>query len=136
METWALDNDTRVLVFYDGQSGPHDTGALTPAQAQEQWNQAVRNAKPYRDHHRALPLASRRVLEDPIMQDSRFSQFIQAADMVGYAAFHHLVAQHPEIWPKVQPVEGMSKAYRRLSGHWLEGHGHEGIVWMDDERGA
>ncbi|MFD7734158.1 DUF3800 domain-containing protein [Kitasatospora phosalacinea] len=136
LETWALRQDTRVVILYDGQAGPHDTGSLTPAQAQEAWQQAVRNAKPYRDHHRGLPLASRRVLEDPIMQDSRFSQFIQAADMVGYAAFHHLVGKHPDIWPKLTPARGMSKAYRRLSDHWLEDHGDEGIVWTDDQHGA
>jgi hypothetical protein len=76
------------------------------------------------------------VLEDPIMQDSRYSQFIQAADMVGYAAFHHLVGLHPDIWPKLTPAQGMSRAYGRLSGHWLEGHGHDGIVWMDEEEDA
>ncbi|MEK8143774.1 DUF3800 domain-containing protein [Streptomyces sp. M10(2022)] len=117
LEAWALGHDTRVLIMYDGLAGPEDTTALTPTEARELWTQAVRNAKPYRDTHRGLPLASRRVLEDPIMQDSKYSQFIQAADIVGYAAFHHLVLQHPEVWPRVQPLGAMSKAYRRLSSH-------------------
>ncbi|MFB7293562.1 DUF3800 domain-containing protein [Actinacidiphila glaucinigra] len=132
LEAWALQEDTRVLIMYDGQAGPDDTSALTPAEAKAVWEQAVRNATPYRAAHRGLPLASRRVLEDPIMQDSKYSQFIQAADLVGYAAFHHLVLQHPEIWPKMNPVHAMSKAYRRLSGHWLPGHGEQGIVWLGE----
>ncbi|MGW9425403.1 DUF3800 domain-containing protein [Streptomyces koyangensis] len=81
--------------------------------------------------HRSLPLYTRRVLEDPVMQDSRYSQFIQAADMVGYAAFHHLMLGRPEVWPKQKPLGPMSKAYRRLAGHWLPGHGTDGIVWVD-----
>ncbi|MFJ6862240.1 DUF3800 domain-containing protein [Streptomyces werraensis] len=99
--------------------------------AREAWKQAIRGAKPYRDTHRSLPLASRRVLKDPIMQDSRYSQFIQAADLVGYAAFHHLMFARPEVWPKLTPMGHMSKAYRRLTGHWLTGHGTDGIVWVD-----
>ncbi|MER6560182.1 DUF3800 domain-containing protein [Streptomyces sp. NPDC001027] len=133
LELWALEQDTRVLIMYDGQAGPEDTSGMAQEDAQKLWEQAVRNASPYRAAHRQLPLTTRRILEDPIMQDSRYSQFIQAADMVGYAAFHHLGLAHPDVWPKMTPVGAMSKAYRRLSQHWLSGHGTDGIVWLDAE---
>ncbi|WP_406368929.1 DUF3800 domain-containing protein [Streptomyces sp. NBC_01546] len=133
LEAWAAEQDTRVMIMFDGQSGPDDVEETGQEKAQEAWKQAIRGAKPYRDAHRGLPLASRRVLEDPIMQDSRYSQFIQAADLVGYAAFHHLALERPQVWPKLQPMGPMSKAYKRLSQHWLPGHGTDGVVWLDDE---
>jgi hypothetical protein len=133
LEAWALAEDTRVMIFYDGLAGPADTQGMAPQEAQEEWNRAVRNAKPYRDTHRGLLLAARRVLEDPIMQDSKTSQFIQAADMVAYAAFHHVAQSKPEVWPKLNPMPGLTKSYRRLSARWLPDHGAEGIVWIDRE---
>ncbi|MGI5054912.1 DUF3800 domain-containing protein, partial [Streptomyces sp. JAC18] len=133
LELWALKQDTRVVIMYDGQAGPEDTSGMEQEVAQKLWDQAVRNASPYRAAHRQLPLTTRRVLEDPIMQDSRYSQFIQAADMVGYAAFHHLVLARPDVWPKMNPVGPMSKAYQRLSPHWLPDHGTDGILWLDAE---
>ncbi|MFJ9195870.1 DUF3800 domain-containing protein [Streptomyces globisporus] len=136
LEQWAAEEGTRVMIMFDGQSGPDEVENMSQEEAAEAWKQAIRGAKPYRDTHRSLPLASRRVLEDPIMQDSRYSQFIQAADMVGYAAFHHLMLQRPEVWPKMQAMGHMSKAYKRLSQRWLPGHGSDGIVWVDDETWA
>lgn len=133
LEAWALEQDTRVLIMFDGQSGPDEVETMGQDAAREAWRQAIRGAKPYRDTHRGLPLASRRVLEDPIMQDSRYSQFIQAADLVGYAAFHHLMIRRPDVWPKLTAMGPMSRAYKRLARHWLPGHGTDGIVWMADE---
>ncbi len=44
----------------------------------------------YRPAHRALPLRTRHLLEDPLMQSSRNSQLIQAADLAAYAAFQNV----------------------------------------------
>ncbi|MEI5005420.1 DUF3800 domain-containing protein, partial [Micrococcus yunnanensis] len=44
----------------------------------------------YRDAHRALPLATRHVIEDPMFHDSKQSQLMQMADLVAYTAFCHL----------------------------------------------
>jgi hypothetical protein len=40
----------------------------------------------YRDAHRALPLDSRRIIEDPVMQSGGDSQWVQMADLVAYCA--------------------------------------------------
>lgn len=40
----------------------------------------------YRDAHRALPRATRRVIEDPIYTDSKASQLMQMADHVAWCA--------------------------------------------------
>ena len=40
----------------------------------------------YRDSHRALPRAKRRIIEDPVYTDSRTSQLIQMADHVAWCA--------------------------------------------------
>lgn len=43
----------------------------------------------YTDAHRAIPLAGRRLIEDPFMQDARRSQWMQIADLVAYTANLH-----------------------------------------------
>lgn len=45
----------------------------------------------HRAEHRELPLTSRRVIEDPWMQPSHHSQFIQIADLTVHTAFQALV---------------------------------------------
>lgn len=44
----------------------------------------------YRDVHRQLPRSSRRIVEDPIAQDSKVSQLVQMADLVAWSANVHL----------------------------------------------
>jgi hypothetical protein len=43
--------------------------------------------------HRGLPLANRRIIEDPWMQGSHLSQLIQVADLIAYSAFAQIVRQ-------------------------------------------
>jgi len=44
----------------------------------------------YREAHRKLELATRRILEDEILRDSRESHFIQMADIAAYCAYQAL----------------------------------------------
>lgn len=46
-----------------------------------------------RTMHRELDITSRAIVEDPWKRDARESQWIQAADFVAYAAFHHVVCK-------------------------------------------
>ena len=48
----------------------------------------------YREAHRALKLATRRILEDEVIRDSSESHFIQMADIVAHSA-HRLLTGHP-----------------------------------------
>jgi len=48
----------------------------------------------YFDAHRALPLDSRHVIEDPMFHDSKRSQWVQFADLVAFSAYAH-VNRHP-----------------------------------------
>lgn len=133
LENWALEQDTHLMVFYDGQQGLGDVGEEpSVSRQQELWEMAVRNATPYRDAHRSLDLSSRRIIEDVIMQDSRYSQLIQAADLIAYGAYHKHVQGHPEVWKKrpKPPVEGAIKAYMRLANHWPSDSDY-GVYWLD-----
>lgn len=44
----------------------------------------------YMNAHRALPLDTRHIIEDPMMHDSKQSQWTQMADLVAYSVFTHL----------------------------------------------
>ncbi|GMA36842.1 DUF3800 domain-containing protein [Demequina litorisediminis] len=48
----------------------------------------------YLNAHRSLPLDTRHVIEDPMMHDSKSSQWVQMADLVAYSVFTHL-NRHP-----------------------------------------
>lgn len=55
----------------------------------------------YFREHRALKLASRRILEDPLFQHSHVSQWVQMADLVAWTTYQAL-EQHPSkkfAWP-------------------------------------
>lgn len=66
------DSDSLALVFMDGDG----------------------TDKTYRDAHRRLPRASRRIIEDPVYTDSKTSQLVQMADHVAWCAFT-AIAQAP-----------------------------------------
>jgi len=86
MEEWAAARDTTLMVFYDGQQGLIDDEQATMEDVRDAWESATRAAAPYRGAHRGLELGARRIIEDVVMQDSRISQFIQAADLAAYGA--------------------------------------------------
>lgn len=135
LEDWAASEDTQLMIFYDGQQGlPHPGDTPTPEEQAELWERALRDATPYRQVHRGLDIASRRVVEDVIMQDSRYSQLIQAVDLIAYGAYQHHRQRHPEIWgefPKVVP--DAIKAYVTTKEHWLCAEENSGVVWLEPE---
>lgn len=133
LEDWAALNDTQLMVFYDGQQGLPDPGEEASAsKLHELWERAVRDAAPYREVHRDLDLSNRRIVEDPIMQDSRYSQLIQVADLIAYGAFHKHKQEHPEIWgTKGTPSVGAIVAYMKLTRRWPVDSDY-GTFWLDD----
>lgn len=71
LDRWLADNDSLGLLLVDGDG-------TDPA---------------YEAAHRSLDLRSRRIVEDPLFQVSRRSQWIQMADLVAYAAYQSLLRQ-------------------------------------------
>ncbi|MCJ1709531.1 DUF3800 domain-containing protein [Microbacterium sp. VKM Ac-2923] len=131
LEDWAETRDTRLLVFYDGQTGVDEDGERTAEERSDLWERAIRAAAPYRAVHRNLDLSSRRVIEDVVMQDSKYSQLIQAVDLIAYGAYHKHLQNHPEIWGQKRAASsGAIRAYMQTSGHWLEGSDF-GMEWLD-----
>lgn len=132
LEDWASAQDTYLLVFYDGQQGLSSPDEhVTADRSRELWDRAVRDAKPYREVHRSLEIEERRILEDPVMQDSRYSQLIQAADLIAYGAYHRHKQDHPEIWgTNSKVVSAAIIAYMKTTAHWLPESDH-GVIWLD-----
>lgn len=120
LEDWAATKDSYLMVFYDGQQGLGKPGeVVSPDERQSLWDTAIRDATPYREVHRALDLGDRRIIEDVVMQDSRYSQLIQAADLIAYGAYQKHLQEHPEIWgTQNNPVPAAIIAYMKLSRHW------------------
>ena len=131
LEDWALVHDTHLLIFYDGQQGLDRPGSSpAPERQRELWETAIRDATPYREVHRGLDIKSRRVVEDVIMQDSRYSQLIQAVDLVAYGAYHKHLQGHPEIWgTRNQAVPAAIRAYMQLAGRW-DSSSDYGVHWL------
>lgn len=132
LEDWALAHDTYLLIFYDGQQGLDRPGVLPgPDRQRELWETALRDATPYREVHRGLDIKSRRVIEDVIMQDSRYSQLIQAADLMAYGAYHKHLQEHPEIWGiRNRAMPAAIRAYMQLAKHWTSDSDY-GMHWLD-----
>lgn len=133
LEDWAATSDTRMMIFYDGQQGlPRDPTSTSPDELADLWETAVRGAAPYRRVHRDLDLTTRRVVEDVIMQDSRYSQLIQATDLMAYGAYQHHRQENPQIWgTRHAPVPAAIRAYLKTRQHWLPGTDDSGVVWLD-----
>lgn len=132
LEKWALERAAFLLVFYDGQQGLAGKDENPTAdESRELWERAIRDARPYREAHRDLDIRARRILEDPVMQDSRFSQLIQAADLVAYGAYQRHRQEHPELWgTKSKIVAPAIVAYMKLANHWPHDSDY-GVVWLD-----
>lgn len=133
LEDWAAERDALLLVFYDGQQGLAGPDEMpTTEESRELWDRAVRDARPYREAHRSLDINVRRVIEDPVMQDSRFSQLIQAADLIAYGAYQRHRQDHPEIWgTKTKVVSAAIVAYMKVAAHWPPSS-DSGVIWLDD----
>lgn len=133
LEDWAATQDTHLMVFYDGQQGlHHGTEEPTPDELAELWQTAIRNATPYRRAHRDLDLSTRRIVEDVVMQDSQYSQLIQAVDLIAYGAYHLHRQNHPEVWgTKIKVMADAIRAYSRTRPHWLP-ESDSGVFWLDD----
>lgn len=132
LEDWAARKSTRLMLFYDGQQGlDYPDSDPDEARQTELWDTAIRAAKPYREVHRGLDIDTRLIVEDVIMQDSRYSQLIQAADLIAYGAYHLHRQEHPEIWgTEHKPVSAAIIAYMKLANHWVD-DSDNGVIWLD-----
>lgn len=111
LDNWAAQEDETAMVFYDGHQGySPDLLNVSQEEAGREWETALREATPYRIAHRGLEISTRRIVEDVVMQDSRYSQLIQAADLIAYGAFHKHAQDHPEVWGKNQKSGGRRPA--------------------------
>lgn len=134
LDSWAENEQTTVMIFYDGQQGyGHAESDRSPGEVQAEWENAIRMAAPYRHAHRALDIGSRRVIEDVVMQDSKFNQLIQAADLAAYGAYQLHVQNHPHLWGNSQPERNSIRAYFQLKEKWLPGSDH-GVFWIDERK--
>nr|WP_249776835.1 DUF3800 domain-containing protein [Leifsonia sp. C5G2] len=131
LEDWAERADSQLMVMYDGQQGLGRPGEqLGPPRDRELWETAIRDATPYREVHRSLDIGQRRIIEDVMMQDSRYSQLIQAADLIAYGAYQKHRQEHPEIWRDIgTPSSGAIAAYLQLAGHWPSASDY-GVHWL------
>ncbi|MEV7973760.1 DUF3800 domain-containing protein [Cellulomonas sp. NPDC089187] len=134
LEDWAATMDTQVMIFYDGPQGLHQDDSEPSPSTQglmAQWDAALRNAAPYRRVHRGLEIDRRRVIEDPVMQDSRYSQLIQAVDLMAYGAHHRHRQHRPDVWgTQITPVADAIRAYMTTRAHWLPDCDEHGVVWL------
>lgn len=132
LEDWAVANDSWLMIFYDGQQGdvPFED-EITTEERHDLWETAIRNAAPYREVHRDLDIGTRRIVEDVIMQDSKYSQLIQAVDLLAYGAWHKHLQEHPEHWgTKITPHAGAIRAYMKVLEHWPKDSDY-GVYWID-----
>ena len=131
LEDWSEENETHLMVFYDGQQGLDSPGSdPSPERQKDLWETALRDATPYRRVHRDLDLHSRRIVEDVMMQDSRYSQLIQAVDLIAYGAYHKHLQEHREIWgDHNKHVPDAVRAYMKFASRWPSSSDF-GLYWL------
>lgn len=120
LNAWAISVDQHVIVFYDGKDGSNLEDDNNPSQIHAELEMAYRSARPYKLAHRKLDISNRRILEDVIMQDSKSSQLIQAADLVASCGLNFSRRNNPGWWKnpeKAIPVA--ASAHQLLSGTWI-----------------
>lgn len=93
LQDWAEAEDTYIFLMYDGKELGRGDGV-------EKEDTILRNHSALRDLHRELPIQSRRIIEDVVTKDSRYSQFMQAADLLAYGTYYHDVWRNPDRWSK------------------------------------
>lgn len=131
VEEWAAMRDTQVLVLLDGPDGTSHSGRnIASEEGQKKWVGAQKNAQPFRRVHRELDVSRRRVVEDVIMQDSKYSQLIQAADLAAYAAFHDAKLRYPGRWDAQGTNQSVAiAAHQRLRTTWPV-DSDDGLYWI------
>ncbi len=104
LQQWAEAEDTYIFLMYDGKE-------LGRGEGPEAQDAILRNHAVLRDLHRELPIQTRRIIEDVVTKDSRYSQFVQAADLLAYGTFYYDVWRNPDRWSK-QSQEAQAGRYR------------------------
>ncbi|HET7415655.1 MAG TPA: DUF3800 domain-containing protein [Arthrobacter sp.] len=120
VQHWAEAHSTHVMVIYDGMDAFDTNPDETIEQHRRDRRAALGNARPLRKVHRNLDLGTRRIIEDVVMQDSKVSQLIQAADMASYAAFQFAKEQYPGSWVHDEPVTAAARTHHWLASTWPE----------------
>lgn len=120
LNQWAISKDQHVIVFYDGKDSSNIESHTDPAQIHSEIEMAYRSARPYKLAHRKLEISNRKIIEDVIMQDSKSSQLIQAADLVACCSLNYSRINHPKFWKnpeKAIPIA--ASAHELLADTWI-----------------
>ncbi len=131
LAVWAEQHQTFLMIFYDGQQGlPAPNISVDQTQRSQLWETAIRSAEPYRSVHRRLELRKRRIIEDVVMLDSRYSQLIQAVDLISYGAYQKHAQDNPDLWPgAINISKSAIRAYLKTTPSWSSIHPY-GMEWV------
>jgi hypothetical protein len=142
LAAWALPQGSSVFLVYDKDPPPANVETLTSIQFIEEWR-LYNDSRPLREvYERVWPslptLRGRPVVRDMLLQSSKNSPLIQAADFVSFAAYQHIREVHTApgaAQPRPNSIEAnrrlLARSYRELlSGLWLPDD-ESGIHWVD-----